>query len=121
MLLTWGCSNSSNSLSSLKGTRWAGKYEMESGHSITTIDTYDYWYDCDYAVHAFYIIETGKFVYLEDNVHGNPSDFLDGLKTALVTEGHEVEVVKRLLIIDGCEYDRELVGKLLQGFQMAGG
>lgn len=29
MLLTWGCSNSSNSLSSLKGTRWVGKYEMD--------------------------------------------------------------------------------------------
>ena len=31
MLLTWGCSNSSNSLSSLEGTRWVGQSDID-GH-----------------------------------------------------------------------------------------
>ena len=95
--------------------------DMWNDEHHSQIDTYDYWYDGDYVVHAFYIIETEKFVYLEDNTHGNPSDFLDGLKIALVSEGHEVKVVERLLVVDGWEYDRGLVGELLRGFQVMGG
>lgn len=95
--------------------------EMLNDEHHSQIDTYDYWYDGDYVVHAFYIIETEKFVYLEDNTHGNPSDFLDGLKIAFISEGYEVEVVERLLVVDGWEYDRGLVGELLRGFQVMGG
>lgn len=64
------------------------------------IDTYDYWVDGDYVVHAVYIVEDEAFLYLEDNIHGNPEAFIEGVMAALAIEHFDVVRVNDLIVLD---------------------
>lgn len=65
--------------------------------------------DGDYIVYCIFDYEADKIIYLEDNTHGHPCDFLYGFLHGIKACGFEVETHEDVLFLNEgeCPYKTE--------------
>lgn len=66
------------------------------------MNDYDYWQDSDYAVTAIMIEES--LVFLDDNIHNRPDEFLEGVVIGL-EKFFPLEIIKDVLLLDRGVYE----------------
>jgi len=59
----------------------------------------------DYAVHALYNETNDEVLYLEDNIHGNPSDTLDGIEIGLNAAGINMTKDEMVVVLPEDKYE----------------
>ena len=53
----------------------------------------------DYIVHAFYDEYHDEIIYLEDNIHGNPKDALEGIELGIRAGCGLLEITEKVIIL----------------------
>ena len=77
-------------------------YEYDESLTFDTVDG-------DYTTHALFDYEGDRCIYHEDNTHGNPEDFLDGLIAGVKLTGNSLEIVEALIFLDSGELDSNYI------------
>lgn len=78
---------------------------------ILNADEYDEgltFYDAgcgDYIYHALFDLEGDRCIYHEDNMHGYPDEFLNGVVAGVELAGDELKIVEALVFLNEGERD----------------
>lgn len=59
----------------------------------------------DYIYHALFDYESDRCIYHQDNIHGDPETFLDGLIVGVEITGDDIEMVEALIFLNDDELD----------------
>lgn len=70
----------------------------------------------DYIVHAIFDYESDKFVFCDDNMHNDPSTFLDGFIAGITVMGEEVDLREVLVYVEGSTYNTHSVRCALEKY-----
>lgn len=76
--------------------------EYDEGLTFDTVDG-------DYITHALFDYESDRCVYHDDNTHGNPEEFLDGLIVGVELAGDDLEIVEALVVLNDDELDSNFI------------
>lgn len=82
---------------------------------ILNADEYDegltfYDADCgDYIYHALFDLEGDRCIYHEDNMHGDPYEFLNGLIAGVKLAGDDLNIVEALIFLNDDELDSNYI------------
>lgn len=76
--------------------------EYDEGLTFDTVDG-------DYITHALFDYESDRCIYHEDNIHGNPEVFLDGLIVGVEITGDDLEIVEALIFLNDGEHDSNYI------------
>jgi hypothetical protein len=63
----------------------------------------------DYVYHALFDLEGDRCIYHEDNIHGNPEGFLEGLIAGVELAGDDLKIVEALIFLNDGELDRNYI------------
>lgn len=72
--------------------------EYDEGLTFDTVDG-------DYITHALFDYESDRCVYYQDNTHGYPEEFLDGLIAGVELTGNDLDIVEALIVLNDDELD----------------
>ena len=72
--------------------------EYDEGLTFDTVDG-------DYITHVLFDYEGDRCVYYEDNSHGYPEEFLDGLIAGVELTGNDLDIVEALIFLNDDELD----------------